>query len=153
MRAATTREFGERLGRFFEHNGLPRMAGRMLGHLLVCTPAEQRFDELVAALGASRSTVSVVTRLLEQLGLVERFGVPGDRRDRYRLRADAWTMNLKQDLRAASQLKTLADEGLALVAGQPPAARARLRAMKEFYAFLEGAYAPILQRWEKRRPS
>jgi DNA-binding transcriptional regulator GbsR (MarR family) len=143
--------FSERLGRFFEANGLPRMAGRVLGHLLTCDPGAQTFDEIVDATGASRSTVSVATRLLEQLELIERFGVPGERRDRYQLRDDAWTALLKQDVSAAAQLRGLAEERLKLARADSTAVRARLRSMREFFVFLEEAYTPLLSRWEKRR--
>jgi len=142
--------FADRIGRFFADHGLPPAAGRIFGHLLTCDPPEQTFDEVVTATGQSRSTVSVATRLLVQVGLAERFGLAGDRRDRYRLRPDAWTMLLKQDLAAATRLKLLADEGLGLLARQPPALRARLRAMKEFYGFLEEAHLPLVAAWEKR---
>src|SRR5262245_17141963 len=123
--------FVDRLGRFFESNGLPRMAGRVLGHFLTSEDAEQTFDDLVAAIGASRSSVSVATRLLIQLDLVERFGIPGERKDRYRIRADAWTRLLEQDIAAATQLRALAEEGLELVSAK--ATRARLREMREFF--------------------
>ncbi len=144
-------DFGERLGRFFENNGLPRVAGRVLGHLLTCDPGEQTFEQIVSATGASRSTVSVATRLLMQLELVERFGVRGERRDRYRLREDAWTAMLKQDVSAAAQLRSLAQDGLRLAKSAPPAVRTRLRSMREFFVFLEDAYSPLLTRWEKLR--
>lgn len=150
-RKASLHSFADRLGRFFEDNGLPRMAGRLMGHLLTCDPPEQTFDDLVDAVTASRSTVSVATRLLVRLDLVERFGVPGERRDRYRLRDDAWTMLLRQDMSAATQLRLLAEDGLRLVETQPPDGQERLRTMKEFYAFLEEAYAPILDEWDRRR--
>jgi DNA-binding MarR family transcriptional regulator len=157
VRLMSFREFSERLGRFFETNGLPRTAGRVLAHLLTCDPAEQTFDEIVTASGASRSTVSVATRFLMQQELVERFGIPGERRDRYRLRDDAWTALLKQDVSAASQLRGLAADGLRLARparaanARSPAVRARLQSMHEFFVFLEEAYAPLLVRWEKRR--
>jgi len=143
--------FADRLGRFFERNGLPRMAGRVLGHLLASDPPEQTFEQVVEAVGASRSAVSVATRLLVSLDLVERFGVPGQRRDRYRIRDDAWTSMLKQDLSAAAQLRVLAEDGLRLVAAKPAAAQERLREMREFFIFLEQAYAPVLAEWEQRR--
>ena len=79
---SSTHGFADRLGRFFEQNGLPRMAGRVLGHLLTCDPPEQTFDEVVAAMAASRSSVSVATQLLVRLDLVDRFGVPGERSTR-----------------------------------------------------------------------
>ncbi|MEY4580304.1 MAG: hypothetical protein RL701_5007 [Pseudomonadota bacterium] len=144
-------DFSELLGRFFESNGLPRVAGRVLGHLLTCAPAEQTFDELVAVTAASRSTVSVASRLLVQLELVERFGIPGERRDRYRLREDAWTSLLKQDVSAATQLRKLAQHGLKQAQKQPATVRARLKAMRDFFIFLEGAYTPLLASWEKQR--
>lgn len=150
LRLMSLQDFGERLGRFFETNGLPRTAGRVLAHLLTCDPAEQTFDEIVDASGASRSTVSVATRFLMQQDLVERFGVPGERRDRYRLREDAWTALLKQDVAAASQLRGFAEDGLRLTA-RSPAVRARLASMREFFVFLEDAYTPLLVQWEKRR--
>lgn len=142
-------DFSDRIARFFERNGLPRMAGRILGHLLTCDPAEQTFEELADATGASRSTVSVATRLLVQLELIERFGVPGERRDRYRLQEDAWTALLKQDMAAAAQLRGFAEDGLRRTAS--PTVRTRLRAMKEFFGFLEDSYTPLLTRWEKVR--
>jgi DNA-binding transcriptional regulator GbsR (MarR family) len=143
----TTHEFADRLGRFFEQNGLPRMAGRVMGHLLTCDPPEQTFDDVVEAMSASRSSVSVATQLLVRLDLVDRFGVPGERRDRYRIRSDAWSVLLRQDISAATQLRLLAEDGLRLPETE---SRERLEAMRDFYQFLEEAYAPILAEWEKR---
>lgn len=143
--------FRDRLGRFFEANGLPRTAGRVLGHLLTCEPAEQTFEQIVAASDASRSTVSVATRFLVQLELVERFSLPGERRDRYRLRADAWTALLKQDVASAKALRAFADEGLQLAKTAAPSVRSRLRGMREFFVFLEDAYTPVLTRWDRRQ--
>jgi DNA-binding MarR family transcriptional regulator len=139
----------DQLGRFFQDNGLPRTAGQVLGHLLVCDPPEQSFDELVDSVGASRSTVSVTTRLLIQLGLVERFAVRGERRDRYRLSPTAWTAMLEQDIAAARRLRALAEAGLEHLRGRPAEQRARLLAMKRFYTFLEEAYAPLVDRWNR----
>ena len=60
------------------------MAGRILGHLLVCDPAHQTAEELARAIQFSRASVSTMTRLLIQSGLVERLVLPGHRRDRFR---------------------------------------------------------------------
>ena len=144
-------QFADKLGRFFEKYGLPRMAGRVMGHLLTCAPAEQTFDEITAAVGASRSSVSVATQLLQRLELVERFGVPEDRRDRYRLAADAWSTMLRQDLAAATELRQLAELGLRSAKGASRTESARLLEMREFYTFLEGSLAPLVSEWERRR--
>ncbi|MEJ2288705.1 MAG: MarR family transcriptional regulator, partial [Deinococcales bacterium] len=78
--------FIEEIGLAIEGQGLPRMAGRVLGALLVADPPEQSADELVATLHASRSSVSTMTRLLEGAGLIERVSRPGDRKLYYRNR-------------------------------------------------------------------
>lgn len=48
--AAGTAQFVEDLGLYFEAYGLTRMAGRMLGHLLVSAPGHQSADQLMNAL-------------------------------------------------------------------------------------------------------
>ncbi|MFT3708486.1 MAG: hypothetical protein QM817_12610 [Archangium sp.] len=143
--------FDDRLGRFFESIGMPRTAGRVLARLLTCDPPEQDFEALVKAVKASRSTVSVVTRLLVDLGLIERFSVAGDRKDRYRVPDGAWEALLRKDIETARQLRELANEGLASVKKKPRSVQARLRGMRAFYEFLEGEYAPLVKRWQRRR--
>jgi predicted transcriptional regulator len=146
-------DFADRLGRFFEKYGLPRMAGRVMGFLVTCSPAEQTFDEIVEAVAASRSSVSVATQLLLRLELIERFGVPDDRRDRYRLRDEAWTTMLRQDIASALELKQLAEGGLSGLRGAPRTQTARLRQMREFYTFLGESLEPLLAAWERQRKS
>lgn len=147
---ARAHDFADRLGRFFQANGLSPTSGRVMGQLLVSDPPEQTFDEIVEALQASRGMVSVATRQLVALGFVERFRPRGERKDRYRFHADAWTVILRQDLRTATELRELAEHGLRAVA-RTESPRARLREMRDFYAFLEASYAPVLERWARRR--
>ena len=72
-------QFTEDFGLFFEHLGVPRMAGRILAWLLICDPPEQTMQDLVDALGASKSSISTMTRLLMNFGLIERLSLPGER--------------------------------------------------------------------------
>ncbi len=65
------------LALFFEEMGFPRMAGRILGWLLICDPPEQSAGQLAGVLQASKGSLSTMTRLLIQMGLVERVGLPG----------------------------------------------------------------------------
>ena len=60
----TTTQLVERFGLRFEEDGLPRIAGRMLGLLMVS--AEPRsLDELAEELQASKTSASTNARLLE----------------------------------------------------------------------------------------
>jgi DNA-binding transcriptional regulator GbsR (MarR family) len=153
MTTTAAHNFADKLGRFFEKNGLPRMAGRVMGYLLTCAPPEQTFDEIVAAVAASRSSVSVATQLLVRLEFVERFGLPDQRRDHYRASPEIWTTMLKQDISSAKELRELAEGGLRLMKGATRAETARLRTMREFYVFLEESLSPLLAKWERQRGS
>ncbi|MFQ3629252.1 MAG: MarR family transcriptional regulator, partial [Cyanobacteriota bacterium] len=73
--------FVEEVGLMFELIGLPRMAGRIFGWLLISQPPHQSSGELAEVLQASKGSISSMTRLLIQLGLIERLPLPGDRRD------------------------------------------------------------------------
>jgi len=149
MSTAPERGYLDDVGGFFAAHGMPPVAGRIVGHLLICEPPEQSFEALCKAVGASRGSVSTMTRLLAQLGLVERR--PGSGRSlNYRMRDDAWTQLLEDDLRSAARLRAIAIEGLRLQQGRSTKSRQRLTAMREFYAFLELQTAGVLEAWRKR---
>ena len=50
------KRFVEDIGLIMEEQGRPRIAGRILGWLLICEPPEQSFADLVAVLGVSMYT-------------------------------------------------------------------------------------------------
>ncbi len=52
-----------------------RMAGRMLGWLLICDPPHQSMNAIADVLQASKGSISTMTRLLIQLDLIERTGI------------------------------------------------------------------------------
>lgn len=82
-----TQDVIERMGLFFEKEGLPRIAGRVLAYLLL-SPEPRTLEQLAEALKVSRSSVSTDARLLERRGTVERVTVPGDRRNYYQIAAN-----------------------------------------------------------------
>lgn len=79
-----TQDLVERMGLFLEREGHPRIAGRVLGYLLV-SGEPRSLDDLADALRVSKSSASTDARLLERLGIAERVTMPGDRRDYYRV--------------------------------------------------------------------
>src|SRR5437773_2642922 len=90
-----TRMFVEKLAVLLETDGMPRVAGRLFGLLLVS--AEPRsLDELAKQLGLSKASISINARLLEEKGLVERVGRQADRRDYYRIAEDILERTLEQ---------------------------------------------------------
>ena len=151
QRQLDERHFIEDFGLYTEQLGFPRMAGRILGWLLISDPPHQSAGQLGEMLGASKGSVSGMTRLLIQIGLVELVSLPGERRDYYRISSNAWANSLKERLEQAHAFRRLAEEGLALLKGSNPQRLLRLEEMQSLYALLEGELPKLLERWQSER--
>ena len=142
--------FVEEVGIVFEQTGLPRMAGRILGWLLISDPPHQSTDELTDALMASKGSISTMTRYLIQLGLVERLSLPGVRHDYFRLRSDAWQHMIRRGLvDEIRMVRQVAERGLELLTDKTPPTRKWLEEMRDVYTFLEREFPALLERWEE----
>ena len=141
----------EDFGLYFEHFGLARTAGRMLGWLLICDPPHQTMDELVEALQVSKSSISTMSRLLIQIGLVSKVSFPGERKDYYRVGENAWIQGWETKNNQTTQMKQMAAKGLALLPQEETERRERLQEMHDLYAFLEEELPKLTQRWLETR--
>jgi DNA-binding transcriptional regulator GbsR (MarR family) len=81
---AAAEEFIERMGLVTQGEGMPRIAGRILGVLILHDEAFS-FSELSEKLAVSRASISTNTRLLENLQMIERTTKKGERQDYFRL--------------------------------------------------------------------
>ena len=81
--------FVEDFGLFLEQVGFPRIAGRILGLLLV-NGVPMHLEQISAVLEVSRASVSTNTRLLIGVMLIEQRTQPGDRRTWFVVRPDAF---------------------------------------------------------------
>ncbi len=143
--------FAEKTGLLCEQLGLPRMAGRVVGWLLVCDPAHTSLVELAEVLQASKGSISTSTRLLEQFKVIERVTFPGDRRDYVRMISGAWEKMMNRFEQESRMMRDLAAEGLALLADAQPDRRGRLHEMHAIYEFLL-EMSPLLEsEWRKRQ--
>lgn len=146
---ADTMQFVEDVGLHVESTGLPRMAGRVLGWLLICDPPQQAAEELVRGLSASSDSISTTARSLIQMGFVQRVAVHNDRRAFYQLRPDAWSAALEEREAEMKRLRTLAEQGLAAVDGAPEPRRQRLIEMRELFAFVEAEFPALVARYHE----
>jgi hypothetical protein len=146
------RPFVEEVALFYERSGLPRMAGRILGWLLVCEPAQQTMAEMAGALGGSKASMSTMTRLLQQLGLIERVRRPGERLDRFGIRPGLWAESFRREAATYGAARAMYERGLAALGGRTASARARLAHARDLYAFFEAEVPKLLERWEARPP-
>jgi DNA-binding transcriptional regulator GbsR (MarR family) len=142
--------FIEEVGLSFEVMGLPRMAGRIFGWLLLSDPPHQSPGELAKVLQASKGSISTMTRLLVQIGLIERISLPGQRRDYFRIKLNAWSEVSKQRLAQISTFRQLAEQGLQILETDDPVLRQRLEEMRDIHAFLEREFPLMTDRWEQQ---
>jgi DNA-binding transcriptional regulator GbsR (MarR family) len=151
VRRLEERHFTEDFGLYFEQMGYPRMAGRILGWLLICNPPIQSAGELAEVLQASKGSLSTMTRLLIQVGLIERVGLPGQRRDYFRIKPGAWPQLIKGQMQSMIGLHQMVERGLVMLQDRDPALQERLREAHDLYAFLERELPALLKRWEQER--
>ncbi len=146
------RIFIEDVGVVFEKTGLPRMAGRMFGWLLISDPPYQSPAELADVLMASKGSISTTTRLLAQIGLVERYIIPGERHNHFRVSEDALRRTIEHGLEDEIKMfHQLAEEGLRLMKDEPSVRKEWLEQMRDRYVFLERAFPRLMERYDKRR--
>ncbi|MEU8610754.1 MarR family transcriptional regulator [Actinoplanes sp. NPDC048791] len=149
MDISAERRYAEEAGVVLAGMGMPQAYGKLLGWLLICTPAAQSGAELVAALGLSKGSVSAGLRQLETSGLVRRVAMPGRRGSFYEMTPDAI-------MRAAGSEKftyfrQLMDRGLEVVGGEDAPGAERLRTNRDFYAFLEVEVPKLIQRFKDEK--
>ena len=144
-------QYVEEVALGFERQGLFRMAGRVLGWLLICDPPEQTFNQLAQVLQASKGSISAAMKFLVPAGLVERISRPGDRRDYYRCRPGAWAELARDQSRLYDEFRKLAQRGLELLGDAPAARWARLQDMHDFYAWLEREMPALWARWRREQ--
>jgi DNA-binding transcriptional regulator GbsR (MarR family) len=140
--------FADEMGLLFDSQGFPRIAGRVLGWLLVCEPPEQSLTELTEALEVSKASASTAARLLLQLGVAERALAGRSRRDYIRISEDAGARIFRTRAEFAGVLRRTMERGMELLQGAPASRRARLDRMRRLWAFLEREMPRLLEQFE-----
>src|SRR5581483_9446701 len=143
------RRFVEDVARLLMPWGVPPIAARLYGHLLLCSSAVS-LDQITADLGVSKSSASVAARLLESYTLARRHSEPGTKRALYAV-ADDYEAMIRQQNRLLDALAGQLNAGAAIAASK--AASARLEEMADFYRVMRGAMEDAMSRWKRgRRP-
>lgn len=141
----------EEVALFWEGFGMPRIAGRIIGLLLVCDPPHRSAAELEEELGVSKSSVSTMIRLLLASGTLERVALPGDRATYYALAPDSLERKFEGRLASMVGFEALAERGLTLLAGEPCERLERLRLVHAMYGFMAREVPLLLEKWRQER--
>jgi DNA-binding transcriptional regulator GbsR (MarR family) len=145
------KHFIEDISLYFEQMGLPRMAGRVLGVLLISDPPEQSLNDLTEVLQASKSSMSTTARLLSEMGLIERVSSAKPREAAFRFKPGGWVVFMRMRLRLMASLHEIAERGLELLKDEPPAIRARLQEAHDMFSQIEEELPALLRRIEEER--
>jgi DNA-binding transcriptional regulator GbsR (MarR family) len=141
--------FVEEIGLVFDSMHLPRMAGRVLGAILLGPADGATAGDLAETLQASKGSISNMTQLLIHYRFVERTVRAGDRRDRFVIKSGAWARMMLWRLELLQRLRELAGDGLELLG--PEGNPEPLQEVRDMYAFLERELPKLFDRWEVER--
>ena len=144
---ARTAQFVERMGLALESDGLPRIAGRIFGLLLVSGDALS-LDKLAAELRVSKASVSTNARLLEHRGVLEQVSRPADRRDYYRIPHDLVSHTMAQRLARWQRFQDAIGDARASVPIQSRAVLERLTEFEEAYSYMSHVIEGAIAEWQ-----
>jgi DNA-binding transcriptional regulator GbsR (MarR family) len=143
------RRFVEDVARLLMPWGVPPVAARLYGYLLLC-PRPVSLDQITKDLGISKSSASVAARMLETYTLARRHSEPGTKRALYAV-ADDYEAMMQQQNRLLDALAGQLNAGAGIVPSKE--VNARLEEMAEFYRVMRSAMEDALGRWKRgRRP-
>jgi MarR family len=136
-----------------EQDGLPRIAGRVLGWLMICDPPAQSPADIAAAIGASRASLTTNLRLLVSVGFITRATPPGGRTAYYRMDDDAWERVVRRQVASLTSLRDITRDGLAVLGEQPDRA-ARIQRAHDVFAWMAAAFdaAPPIPERPQEKP-
>lgn len=140
-------ELIERMGLEFETDGGPRIAGRILGYLLL-SPQPRSLDRMAADLLISKTSASTNARLLERRGALERASRPGDRRDFYRVSPKLHLRILARSVDRIRAMSETMEAARASFAAESPEVKERLRTFGQFFDYMLEVVSEARRHWE-----
>lgn len=145
------KRFIEQSADLLDEDGIPHMAGRVIGALLICVPPYRSLDELSRDVQASKGAISMATQLMLRLGLIERVSLPGERRHFYRLRSNLLEDVMSERTQHVLRHRQLIEEGMELLCSEPMEAKSRLIELQAYLDFFTDELPQLRKRWENRR--
>ncbi len=142
--------FIEETGIIFEKIGVTRMAGRILGYLMVSDKEMVSFDELTQVLQASKSSISTNLKTLVQIAFVKPITLPGDRKTYYMLSADMdWIHYLENRMQLLNIMNQMFKKGLNLRVNQNDKAAQWLQDATSFYDWIIREFPKVIERYKE----
>ena len=139
--------FIEKMGIAIEADGLPRIAGRILGYLIIYG-GPVSFNELSEILQVSRGSISTNARLLSSLGVIELVSYPGDRQNYYQLAERPGAKIIDAAISRFKDIEQIIDSGRNTIPTSIQGSASRLREMQNFYSIIWKQFDVVLKQLE-----
>ena len=147
---STVVEFVEQMGLILQAEGLPRIAGRMMG-LMIMHGGPFSLSELAERLSVSRASISTNTRLLEDLGVIERTATPGDRQDYFRLSRQPYARMLRGVVRRMRRAREVVSGTQEALPEEMSETHERLEELDAFYEALIESFVNVIDDWDAEK--
>jgi len=138
-------DFIEQMGLITQADGGTRIAGRIMG-LLIVAGRPFSLAEMADRLEISKASASTNARLLANAGVIRQTGRTGDRRDYYELGEDPYPRMMETITARMRKVANLVFEAEARFTDDSDGARTRVRQLAQFYA----QSADFMAEWSKR---
>lgn len=142
-------DFVEAFSLKIEELGHPRIYGQILGWLLICDPPHQSFPDLMENLDISKASVSNVTRMLLERGLIEKIRIKGERQIYFKLKDGSIIDFMQKQLRLALDLEDITEKGLNLIKSDSNTDPSRLKKANDFHRFLAKQSEDLIQKYKE----
>lgn len=146
------RQFIERLSLLLSDMGVPPMPARVWATMMSADEDTLTPGDLAQRLNVSPAAVSGAVRYLLQIGLLERVGIPGSRRQHYRVPMGLWHQAFMHREQALKNFSAVAAEGIRTLGPKTPAG-ARMAEIHDFFEFLAEALPKLLADWRTQYES
>ena len=141
-------QFIEQMGMISQGDGLPRIAGKIIGLLLI-ENGPFSFGEITERLGVSRGSVSTNTRLLENLRLIDRVSKMGERGDYFQLAQDPYAKLLQGVSQRMEKSVSILKETRSALPGSMDKSQSRLFELENFYTEYLKSTRVLIQQLQK----
>jgi len=140
-------EFVEQMGLILQAEGLPRIAGHIMG-LMIMHEGPFSLSQLAERLSVSRASISTNTRLLEDLDIIVRTAKPGDRQDYFKLSPQPYARLLRGVVRRMRRARDVVEDTQDALPESLTDTHERLRELDAFYEVLIDTFVDVIDSWD-----
>lgn len=139
--------FVEQMGLILQAEGLPRIAGHIMG-LMIMHEGPFSLSQLAQRLNVSRASISTNTRLLEDLDVIIRTAKPGDRQDYFKLSPQPYARLLRGVVRRMRRARDVVESTQEALPEGMTDTHERLQELDAFYEALIESFLDVIDTWD-----